>query len=742
MRRAKLGFVGDVMLGRAIDDLLRSHAPEDVLGDIHPLLRQADAVLGNLECAITDRKRVWSASPKAFHFRAGPHAVKLLTAGNVRYVSLANNHILDCEVEGLRDTLRHLDRAGIVHAGAGMSAAEATAPSIVQTGDLRIGILSATDNEPPFAAVDGNAGTNFFPRDDPSSILQWVESQVPRLRNEGVDVVVFSVHWGPNLLEVPPPPIQRLAHALIDLGVDIVHGHSAHVFQGVERHGRGLILYDCGEFIDDYETDPVLHSDWAFLFLVDVDEEGVGDLHMVPFDIRAGRLRLTDGPLFDSICQCMRRRSAMIGTPPRLIDEGLRLDAPGQRKPNVSGSTPLAAPSESATYDLAAGTELFLFEDEGVVFSEKTQAFHRLNSTAAVIWCLFEEFRDLDRVVSDFARLAGHSELDGRDQVTQLLERWHALGLLTAGEDAATLPEPSGPADPRPSQDDQLWHQMDAAYEARLRVLDRHIRLRCASRQQTRWIRPAIEGILAEGTGSNDAQIDVIEKNGIHEVFVDNQSTIRCREPRYLGPAVWSACRDVAMATSEDIFWIKGGAVSLGGMVIVLPSAEQKLASALVALLTIDGAAPLSGDCIALDRNSLAARGVPLPCQISPRDWPAFRDRLDTRAPRRIHFRRDGEKVRYVTLGEISTRPQIFGPQAVDVLVALKRSGDAETLIQPIKLIEALSRLLAESMACPADFTRRDVGRMMQWLGGTECFELSIGSLDDAVTRISKLVEA
>ncbi|NIR46607.1 MAG: CapA family protein, partial [Gemmatimonadetes bacterium] len=161
MAPVTLAFIGDVMLGRLVDREIPLKPAEAFWGNVLPVLRSTDAVFANLECAISEHRRRWSRTPKVFHFGAGPDATAVLGAANVRYVSLANNHVLDFEEEGLFDTLRHLDAADIRHSGAGRNLAEAMAPAVVEVAGLRIGVIALTDNEPPFAA-DGNRPGTYF----------------------------------------------------------------------------------------------------------------------------------------------------------------------------------------------------------------------------------------------------------------------------------------------------------------------------------------------------------------------------------------------------------------------------------------------------------------------------------------------------------------------------------------------------------------------------------------------------
>ena len=320
-----LAFLGDIMLGRGVNDELSIRPPEDFWGSALPVLRNADAVFANLECAITSHRVPWTRTRKVFHFGADPAAVNVLDAASMSYVSLANNHVLDFEVAGLHDTLRLLDGAGIRHAGAGETLRDAMRPASVETAGYRIDVLSLTDNEPPFAAAADRPGVWYLPVGDSAAALETVAGAVRRLRADGADLVILSLHWGPNMVETPPPAFRQFAQAVAGLGVDLLHGHSAHVFQGVEQIGRSLILYDTGDFLDDYAIDPDLRNDWSFIFLVDIEGRDPVRLRMVPVRLSYCRTDLAAGDDFERICERMQARCAPLGTSLRRTDEGLEL---------------------------------------------------------------------------------------------------------------------------------------------------------------------------------------------------------------------------------------------------------------------------------------------------------------------------------------------------------------------------------------------------------------------------------
>lgn len=231
MTTSRLVFLGDVMLGGDISRELRRRSPAWFWGDLLSVLSDSDAVIANLECPLTTSKTQWNRTMKWFHFRADPNSVEILTRGNVRLVCLANNHMLDFGETGLTDTLRHLEAASILHAGAGMNSAESAAPALLELPDARVGFLAATDGMPEFSSSAQHPGTNIMTFEAAGESIGRVESAIRTLRDAGADLVILSLHWGYNLKLAPTRRFREFAHAAIEAGADVIHGHSAHLFQ-------------------------------------------------------------------------------------------------------------------------------------------------------------------------------------------------------------------------------------------------------------------------------------------------------------------------------------------------------------------------------------------------------------------------------------------------------------------------------------------------------------------------------
>jgi len=272
----RIGLTGDVMFGRLVDERQRRRPVTAVWGDLLARLRDLDGLVVNLECALSTRGEPWRRTRRAFHFRADPDwAVPALERAGVDCCALANNHVLDFEEAALHDTLAALDAAGIAHAGAGRTRTDAFEPAAVSVADVDVAVVSVTDNTPEYAATASTPGTAYGEIDaDDGKTRVAVGDALDRALAGDPDLLIASLHWGPNMVETPPERFRAFARWLVDRGVDVVHGHSAHVFQGVEVYRGRPVLYDTGDFVDDYAVDDRLRNDRSFLFELSVTPAG------------------------------------------------------------------------------------------------------------------------------------------------------------------------------------------------------------------------------------------------------------------------------------------------------------------------------------------------------------------------------------------------------------------------------------------------------------------------------------
>jgi poly-gamma-glutamate capsule biosynthesis protein CapA/YwtB (metallophosphatase superfamily) len=276
----KLALAGDTMLGRGVAARLESEPPESLFApEVVDAVAEADLCLLNLECCLSARGEPFPG--RVFHFRAPPWATQALTHLGVDCVTLANNHALDFGPDALLDTLAHLDAAGIRAIGAGSDAERARGTAVLEHEGFRLAVVACSDHPAEYAAVEDRPGIAYVDLEG-GPLPDWL-ADLP-----DADAVLVTPHWGPNMTSEPVPHVRRAAEALLEAGATLIAGHSAHVFHGVGPR----VLYDLGDFVDDYRTDPGLRNDLGLLFLVDL----AGDrLEAIPLKLEFTHTRLATG---------------------------------------------------------------------------------------------------------------------------------------------------------------------------------------------------------------------------------------------------------------------------------------------------------------------------------------------------------------------------------------------------------------------------------------------------------------
>lgn len=237
-------FVGDVMLARGVQFYTEREGGGNSgfpFAYVSSTLRAADLTIGNLEHPVSDRGRNQGSE---YSLRASPDSIMELKEAGFDVMSLANNHIWDWGVDALSDTLTHLDRAGIAHAGAGMNEPSANAPVAIEHHKNRIVFVSWTNLYPEGLEAKGeNPGVSRFREDE-------APMRVRELANLH-DIVVVLLHFGDEYRSNANEAQKRIARSLVTAGADLVIGHHPHVVEEVERYGNGWIAYSLGNFVFD-----------------------------------------------------------------------------------------------------------------------------------------------------------------------------------------------------------------------------------------------------------------------------------------------------------------------------------------------------------------------------------------------------------------------------------------------------------------------------------------------------------
>jgi poly-gamma-glutamate synthesis protein (capsule biosynthesis protein) len=361
----KLFLCGDVMTGRGIDQILPfpsdpviyesfiknaaqyvslaevvngpiprsvdfSYIWGDALDELESL--SPDFRIINLETTITRSNDYWKG--KGINYRMNPANIPSLTTAGIDACSLANNHTLDWGYAGLADTLETLHQANVKTAGAGKNLQEAEAPAIMEREGKGRAILfafgSITSGIPgEWAAQPNRQGVNLL-SDFSAETVNIVTEQVGAVKQKS-DIAIFSVHWGSNWgYEIHHEQIQ-FAHQLIDqAGIDLVCGHSSHHAKALEVYKNKLILYGCGNFLDDYEGIggyEDFRPDLSLMCFPDLDPitGELATLQMIPLQIK--RFRLNHVTRSDAVwlADTLNREGERFGTQIKLNSENSML---------------------------------------------------------------------------------------------------------------------------------------------------------------------------------------------------------------------------------------------------------------------------------------------------------------------------------------------------------------------------------------------------------------------------------
>jgi len=320
---ARLGFVGDVMLGRSVTDRWQGGDPTAVWGTTLERLQALDGLVVNLECCVSARGTRWP--DKVYYFRADPDfAVPALHTAGASVASLANNHTLDFGPMALRDTQNHLAGAGVESVGAGPDRESAFEPAVVDAGGVTVATVAFTDQFAAYAAGPDGPGTAFVELDESvASTRGLVGSALDRAREADPDIVVATLHWGPNWETEPDATQESFARWLIDQGVDVVHGHSAHVLQGLEVYQGRPIIYDAGDFLDDYIDKEGFQNKHSALFELVIRGGRFDKLRLVPVEIENEAVDLAGDETTAWVHRTIRERSTPYGTSVERTDDGL-----------------------------------------------------------------------------------------------------------------------------------------------------------------------------------------------------------------------------------------------------------------------------------------------------------------------------------------------------------------------------------------------------------------------------------
>lgn len=294
-------FAGDVLLDDEYAIMSTYRANGSVLENcIDPklleIMRGADVFMVNNEFTYTNRGM--PLTNKTFTFRANPDNVSIMQDMGVDIVSLANNHASDYGEVSLLDTLDTLEGADIPYVGAGRNLEEASKVVYFQNGDIKIGIVSATEVErlaspDTKGATENTPGTfRCFQNDDLEAVIKEAK--------QNCDFLIVYVHWGTESTDQIDWSQPGQAEDFVAAGADVIIGAHPHVLQEIAYVNGVPVFYSLGNYwFNSKNLD-------SCLVTLEIGKDGLVSMRFIPCITSGSKTFLATGEEEIRVLQYMR----------------------------------------------------------------------------------------------------------------------------------------------------------------------------------------------------------------------------------------------------------------------------------------------------------------------------------------------------------------------------------------------------------------------------------------------------
>lgn len=267
-----ISAVGDLTFGRnqkasysgSFDEYYDDYGVDYFLQNVVDVFAADDCTIGNLEGVLTESTDIRAS--KEWNHKGRPEYVDILTRGSIEVVSLGNNHIMDYNEEGVKDTIDTLENAGVTYAISGVWG-DKYGMYETEKG-IKIGFVSVNEY------YEGN------------TVYTFLEDGLKQLREQGADLVFALVHWGGDKTHIIEDDQYTMGRWCVDQGYDLVLGCHPHVLQGIECYNGKYIVYSMGNFCyggskNPKEKDSMIFQQ-TFTFVDGVLQENTTDIRAIP----------------------------------------------------------------------------------------------------------------------------------------------------------------------------------------------------------------------------------------------------------------------------------------------------------------------------------------------------------------------------------------------------------------------------------------------------------------------------
>ncbi|MGE7686134.1 CapA family protein [Peribacillus simplex] len=274
-------MVGDVMMGRYVKEVTDKHGYEYLFRYMQPYFSTSDYVSGNYEhTALKEEVSNYKGADTPIRLNSNTSGVQAVKDAGFSVMSLANNHMMDYEEQGLLDTIDEFKSTDMHYVGVGSNTTEAkNSIDYADVNGVRVATLGFTDvyGKDAVSKTDKAGLLNSNP-----DLLFEMIGKARDAKQGNADLVVVNMHWGQEYSTSTTARQKDLAKAIIDAGADIIIGHHPHVLQSFDVYKDGIIFYSLGNFIFDQGWTRTKDSAMVQYHLA---EDGKATIDVVPLQI-------------------------------------------------------------------------------------------------------------------------------------------------------------------------------------------------------------------------------------------------------------------------------------------------------------------------------------------------------------------------------------------------------------------------------------------------------------------------
>ena len=294
-------FIGaDIVPNKESEQYFLQNKTEYLFTDVLPLMKAADYVVLNLECALTvSEHKIKKCGP---HLKASPECAKTMKLAGVTHLALANNHVFDFGIEGLDDTIEALDKNGLKYMGIGKNDTDSRRPYYIEQNGVKVGFVNVCEHEYSYATED-RMGCNPI---DPYLTMHDI-----RETKKNCDYVIVLYHGGKEHSEYPSPRLLRLCREMVECGANVVLTQHSHCIGSYEEYCGGHILYGQGNF--HFAHMPDVPENWYTSLIAEVNATKDNlSVKFYPVVLNGSQISLAKGEKAKEIMSSLEKRTEQI----------------------------------------------------------------------------------------------------------------------------------------------------------------------------------------------------------------------------------------------------------------------------------------------------------------------------------------------------------------------------------------------------------------------------------------------